>query len=302
MFIEKIYESKKHQIKVYPVHTNRASDLGNPCIRYHVLNRTRWTEKQPHDIGLELIFNMGHEIERIVLSELAAAGVKVVEQQKAFELPRYQITGHVDGLIIGDDGGTYPFDIKSSSPYVFDSIHTIDDLKNGRYPYLKKYPAQLNLYLLMSNQGKGLFIFKNKVTGALKEIWMSLDYGLGEELLQRAEAINKHIAEGTLPEPCDADCCDDRCPFMHICLPDRIGKEVEILDSEELVEMLFRREELAPMKKEYEAIDKEISKKVEGKEKILVGDWFISGRWIDRVGFTVQPGRYWKRTIRKTEP
>ena len=296
MFVEKILESKQKKITVYPVHTNRASDLGNPCIRYHVLNRTRWQEKKPIDVNLQLIFDMGNEIESIVLRELSDAHVKVVEQQRAFSWPEYQITGHIDGIILGDDGNTYPFDVKSSSPYVFDSIHTVDDLKNGRYHYLRKYPVQLNLYLLMGNAEKGLFLFKNKVTGQLKEIWMDIDYELGEETLQRAEAINAHVAAGTLPD--QYDCDDDRCPFEHICLPDRIGKEVEIA-TDELAELLERFYELKAAASKYEKINKQIGKMVEGREKLLAGNYFISGKWVDRKGFTVKDSRYWKKTIKQ---
>jgi len=299
MFVEKIIKSKEKKITIYPVHTNRASDLGNPCIRYHVLNRTRWQEKKPHDVNLQMIFDMGNEIEQIVLRELADAQIKVVEQQRAFFWPEYQITGHVDGLILGDDSKTYPFDVKSSSPYVFDSINTIDDLKRGRYPYLRKYPVQLNLYLLMGNAEKGLFLFKNKVTGQYKEIWMSIDYDLGEETLQRAEAINAHVLAGTLPE--SFDCEDDRCPFEHICLPDRIGKEVEIVDSDELVELLQRFYTLKESASEYEKINKQISKIVEGREKILAGNYFITGKWIERKGFTVNDSKYWKKTIKEID-
>lgn len=299
MFVEKIIEATQKKITAYPVHTNRASDLGNPCLRYHVLNRTRWQEKKMHDVNLQLIFNMGTEIEQIVLRELAEAHLKVVEQQRAFSWPEYQITGHIDGLILADDGKTYPFDIKSSSPYVFDSINTVDDLKKGRYPYLKKYPVQLNLYLFMGNADKGFFLFKNKVTGQLKEIWMDIDYELGEETLKRAEAINAHVLAGTLPE--SYDCDDERCPFEHICLPKRTGKEVEMPDTDELAKLIQRYYDLKGAAGEYEKLNKQISKMVEGKDKLLAGNYFVTGKWIDRQGFIVNDSRYWKKTIKMIE-
>jgi len=66
MIVEKVIESKQRKIKGYPVNSNRASDLGVPCVRYHVLNRTRWQEKSLHDVGLQFVFDMGNEIEEIV--------------------------------------------------------------------------------------------------------------------------------------------------------------------------------------------------------------------------------------------
>ena len=297
MFVEKIVEFKKQQIKAYPVNSNRASDLGHPCVRYHVLNRTRWQEKKLHDVGLEMIFNMGNEIERIVLREMDDARIKVIEQQKSYSWPEYQITGHGDGNIL-DEGNIYPFDIKSSSPYVFDSIKSLSDLTNGKYVYLRKYPVQLNLYMAMEKAPKGLFIFKNKVTGRLKEIWMDFDQLLLDETLEKATAINKHVADGTLPDPIDYDDqISGRCPFAHICIPDRIGKEVEISDDAELESLIKHALELEPTAKEYEKLDKEISALVKEKEKLLVGDYLVTGKWVNRAGFTVEPSRYWKKSI-----
>ena len=297
MIVESILESKARKIKAYPVNSNRASDLGNPCIRYHVFNRSRWEEKSLHDVGLQSVFDLGNDIEEIALRELAAAGVKVIEQQKPFNWAEYQITGHLDGLVL-IDGKTYPLEIKSCSPFVFDAINTADDLKRGKYAYLRKYPVQLCLYLLMSNTEKGVFLFKNKVTGAYKEIWLDLDYELGEQALKRAEAINAHLAAKTIPEAEYSEECD-RCGFAHICDVNHIGKEVEI-DTGELSTMLDRLEELKPAKKEYEEIDEQVKKTVEGREKILAGSWFITGKWIDRKGFTVEAGKSWRKSIRKS--
>jgi len=184
MIVEKILAAKQKKIRQYPVNANRASELGNPCVRYHVLNRTRWQEKTLHDIGLQFVFDLGSEIEQIALKELAEAGIIIYEQQRAFEWKEYQITGHVDGFIMPDptENKTYPLEIKSMSPYVWQNVNNIGDMMHGRYPYLRKYSAQLNMYMLMKGIDKGVFLLKNKVTGAYKEIWMNLDYDLGEKL------------------------------------------------------------------------------------------------------------------------
>jgi CRISPR/Cas system-associated exonuclease Cas4 (RecB family) len=306
MIVESIIESKRRKIKAYPVNSNRASDLGNPCLRYHVLNRTRWEEKSLHDVGLQGIFDLGNDIEEIALRELAAAGLKVVEQQKPFNWPEYGITGHLDGLVILD-GKAYPLEIKSCSPFVFDAIHTADDLKKGKYAYLRKYPVQLTLYMLMSNIERGVFLFKNKVTGAYKEIWLDLDYDLGEQALKRAEAINSHLAAGTVPDPIEYSEECDRCGFAHICNVDHIGKEVEI-DTGELATMLDRLDALKPAVKEYEEIDDQVKKAVEGREKVLAGNWFVTGKFMERKSYDIPTDlkaqyekitRYWKRQIRK---
>lgn len=307
MIIEKILEAKEKKIKQYPVNSNRASELGVPCVRYHVLNRTRWQERSLHDVRLQQIFDMGNEIESIAFKELAEAGVKVIEQQRSFEWKDYQITGHIDGKILAEDGQVYPLEIKSCSPFVFKAINTINDLTKGKYGYLRKYPTQLNLYLLMDNKPRGVFLFKDKVSGAYKEIWMDLDYELGEETLKRAEEINKHIAAGTIPQGVSSDFWCEGCAFAHLCLPEKIGQEVEI-DTGELATLLDRMEELKPAVDEYNELDNQVKALTEGKDKILAGDYFITGKWYERKTYDVPAEvkaqyekitRYWRRKIQK---
>lgn len=305
--VERIMEAKQKKIKQYPVNSNRASDLGHPCVKYHVLNRTRWQERELHDANLQAIFDLGNEFEQIIMKDLSEAGIPVIEQQRPFEWKEYQITGHIDGKLLLD-GQIIPFDAKSCSPFVFDYISDIKSLTRSKYPYLRKYPTQLNLYLLMSNCERGLLLFKNKVNGQYKEVWMQLDYGLGEETLQRAEAINKHLTEGTMPEPIsDPFWCND-CPYVHICRPPIHGTEVEIMDDQQLAAMLDRLDELKPYVDEYKQIDDQLKKILEGKEKLFVGNWMITGKWIEKKSYDVPAEikeryvtvtRYWKRNIEK---
>lgn len=298
MIVEQLNASFEKQIKSYPVHSNRASDLGNPCVRYHVYNRTKWSEKSLHDVGLQRVFSLGNDFEQIALRELQEAGIRIIEQQRSFEWKDYQITGHVDGLV-QVNGGAYPIEIKSMSPFVFDSIQDINSLTKGKYAYLRRYPTQLNLYMLMKGIDKAVFLFKNKSTGAYKEVWMDLDWQLGEETLKRAEAVNAHVKAGTLPDRiADDSQCDD-CPFIHICLPDHTGAEVEI-DTTDLAEKLDRLEELKVYVKEHNEIDEQVKKAVEGREKILAGGWLITGKWQERKEMLMKATRFWRRTVRKT--
>jgi len=225
MIVEKILEAKKAKIKQWPVNANRASELGHECLRYLVLNRTRWQEKGLYDARLQMIFDMGKAVEDMVCQDLKEAGFTIVEQQRPFSWPQYQITGSID-FKLAIDGQTYPAEIKSAAPHPFASINSVEDMLKHKYPYMRRYPAQLTLYLLMDGKEKGLFLFKNKSSGELKEIWMDLDYEFAESLVQKAEVINNHVAGGTLPEPIEYqdDICGE-CAFAHICLPERIGKE-----------------------------------------------------------------------------
>jgi CRISPR/Cas system-associated exonuclease Cas4 (RecB family) len=308
MIVEKVYEYKRSQIKQYPVRSNWASQLGHPCTKYLVLNRTRWQEKTLHDERLQMLFDVGNDVEDRVLKDLREAGFSIVENQRPFEWPEYQISGKLDAKILLDKIA-YPIEIKSMSPFAYDKVNSVQDMLNSRYAYMRSYPGQLILYLLMDNKERGFFICKNKVSGAMKEIPVDLDYDIGESLLKKAEAINTHVANKTLPDPIEYDenVCSD-CGYNHICLPERIGKEVEIIDNEELEGLLKRYEELKPASKEYDEVDKRISEIVNGREKLLVGNYFISGSWRKTTKYNVpsdvknqyaEESKYWVKKIQR---
>jgi len=282
MIVEKVLEAKQAKIKQWPVNANRASELGHPCLKYLVLLRTSWQERALYDARLQMIFDMGKMVEDLVYQDLREAGFTIVEQQRPFSWAKYQITGSID-FKIAIDGKAFPTEVKSAAPHPFESINSVQDMLKHKYLYMRKYPAQLTLYLLMDNKDEGLFLFKNKSTGELKEIWMDLDYEFAESLVRKAETINKHVAEGTLPAPMDydEDICGD-CGFAHICLPDRIGNEVEVTQDGVLLELVNRYMELKPGAKEYDEVNEKITKLVQGREKILVGDYFIEGKWVPR--------------------
>jgi len=274
MLVEKIYETKQAQIKQMPVHTNRASQLGHPCERYLVYERTKWQEKTLHGVGLQLVFDLGNIFEDVVLTDLKQAGFTIVEQQRPFFYPDFNISGHIDAKIL-IDGKAVPLEIKSASPYVFNAINSINDMKKSKYVYMQKYPAQLNIYMLMSNIERGVFIFKNKSTGQMKEIWCDLDWELADSLCKKAQRINEHVVNGTLPEPVDNDAICEGCEYVHICLPERAGKEMKIIDDTDFETLLDRYDELKKIMKEYDELDREIKARLDGVEKLTVGHWFI---------------------------
>ncbi len=54
-------------------------------------------------------------------------------------------------------------------------------------------------------------------------------------------------------------------------------------------------------KDEFENLDKEIKEAVKEKPNIVIGQWNISGKWIEKKGFTVKDSKYWQTQIKKTE-
>lgn len=298
LIVDKVMALRQSQIKQYPCRSNRASELGHPCERYLVFMRTRWEEKTMHDVVLQSIFNIGNMMEKDFVAELNEAGVDIIEQQRAFEWKEYNITGHLDFKVLVAKGAKPAFDIesmpvefKSCSPFVFDSINCLDDIKNSKYVHVRKYPAQLTLYMLMDNKEHSIFIFKNKITGMLKEIPMDLDYEFAESLIQKACRINKHVEKGTVPGcvPYEDNLCG-KCGFIHICAPEIKRDALRIEDDPNIEATLVCHEELKPFQSRYNKYHKELMEKFKNIEKIVIGDWFITGK-------ATKTG--WKTTISK---
>ncbi len=296
--VQAITEVKAKKIKLWPVNSNRASEMGHPCERYLVYLRTRNEDRILHDVGLQFIFDDGNLHEQGVLSDLKEAGFKIIEQQRPFEWKKYQITGMIDAKILDGDKAI-PIEIKSFHPYVWEKVNSIQDMLNGKMIFLRKYPAQLTLYLIMDEKEEGLFILKNKVNGRLKQIPITLDYGYAESLIQKAERINLHVTAGTLPDqiPWEMGACED-CSFRIICLPTHEHKG-SLIDDPEIEMKLDRRGELKPMVDEYNELDREIKDRLKEIPEAVIGNWIIKGKWVDKKEYTVQASRYWQMTIRQ---
>jgi len=80
-------------------------------------------------------------------------------------------------------------------------------------------------------------------------------------------------------------------------MANRRGKKSE--DTAELLNLLTRRETLMTAHDEYEEIDKALKARIRGRTRILVGDWLITGKWIERAAYQVEGGRQWLARIAK---
>ena len=72
--------------------------------------------------------------------------------------------------------------------------------------------------------------------------------------------------------------------------------------------MLDRLEELKPVVKEYDEIDEQVKQIVEGREKILAGSWFVTGKYIEKKTYDIPADikaqyekitRYWRRKVQR---
>lgn len=299
--ITPIYDAKKRKIKNYPCHSNRASEAGHPCEKYLVISRTRWEEKLLHEAEVEFIFQGGRYIEKMALEDLEEGGFEVVEQARPYSWREFELTGKIDAKVRAKGGHykdpLYPIEIKGLQQYDFDKLNAIEDFLDSKKLWIKKYPTQLVLYMLMDNVEFGAFYLKRIPRFTPKQIWIALDFTFAEEILKKLERINKHIKEGTEPAGINQPDICQYCGFLHICLPDMIGKEIEVIDEIEIEEAIKRCEELKPAIVEHDKLEKKWKDALKGKEKVMIGDHIIIGRWVERKGFVVPDSKFWQSKI-----
>jgi len=285
--------------KVSPCRSNRASEIGHPCLRYLCYTRVAWRDKSVPDPTLQIIFNDGNLHERATTRIIEDAGYEIAETQKSFEWPLHQITGHIDGKVYARVEGkreSIPIEIKSCNDATFRTINSQEDLYSGKRFWVEKWGGQIQTYLLLDDKPHGLLILKNKAPAGvfpIKVIPISLDYERAERLIQRAEAVNEvvevWVAEeaksGTSPEALEAllpervspdEALCGRCPFLHRCMGVRtFGPELIILTEDELLDLAIRREELYPLQAEYKEKDKRLKTALKNLgENFLIGDQF----------------------------
>lgn len=296
--------------KPMPCRSNRASALGDPCIRKLVYMRTAWDKALPPSESLAGIFETGNRLESVIERILSEAGQsanprwRIVGAQISIKdnlLEQYEISGHIDGILQTEESGQWDnlavVDIKTSSPHVFASLDGIESLE--KYPWTAKYIAQLSIYALGLNLEKCCLIFidKSNLFSAKTILW-DLDYGYAEELLAKAKAINKHVNEGTLPDKINRPDICGRCEFAAYCMPELAGTGNMIInDDSELADMLQRRGELEPAKKEFDAIESTLKKRLVEGQDIICGQFAIEWQQKERKAYQVPAANYWQKKI-----
>jgi hypothetical protein len=305
---QQINDYRATHYEQWPVRSNRASILGHPCLRHLVYQRTHWRERAMPDLTLLSIFEEGGVHEQAAIALLNRCGFRVTLQQRAFEYPEHEITGTIDGSLLLN-GASVPFDIKSTSSGTWRSIATVDDLRGHAQYYVRSWYSQLQLYMLLSNQPQSLLLLKDKQTGLLKQLALALDYHHCEELIQKADQINAHVRERTIPDrmPYDEGICG-RCDFFHICLPDEaLRSGATLVDDAAFQAKLERRAALEQAAKEFAQLDEAVKKQAkqtlgQAGECVVGVDWLLRTKQHTRKSFQVPESTYTTVTIQRLGP
>lgn len=307
-------EWRRSRIYTSPPRSNRASELGHPCLRYLVAARLHGDKLTGYDERTQGIFDQGNMINDQTIEEFRKAGFEAIHSERPFFDNERQIAGRIDIALKALDAGhtdpTYPTEIKSMQSATFDQIRPgldgIRDLLRSRSWWVRKYPFQLASYLHMTGEPGGLLALRCKASWRLRVLPMPRGEKIVEELIERAlstaETVNEHVARGELPDriPYDASICG-RCSYYDECLPPRVGEGIEWVESPELVERLRERENLAEPARRFKQLSEalKIQLRAYGELVVVGGEFEIKNTvyTVKRKG--AEPSEACRTTIRQ---
>lgn len=287
------------KINSYPRKNPILSDLGD-CDRQIAYGVTNWKDKPLPSLDLQARFEVGHVVEREMTRELLEMGFEFVGGQDSVTVHGkggiLLATGRIDGFI-NWQGEKIPVEFKSMHPNIWASVDSVEDFQ--KKPWLRKYTRQLMMYCFGHSKEYGLFGLSNCL-GGIKWFILYLDLGECEFLLQRLENVSGHLKAGTLPDRINyRDEVCGKCDFANICLPDVMRTEAQILNDDELIADLEKREKLKEASSEYTALDKSVKARLKNIEKGVAGEFMIVGKQQHRDGYEVGPVDYWTTSIKK---
>lgn len=271
---------------------NWVTVLAHDCEAYAVYMRTvPAKDRLPMKESLAMIFSEGDDQARAIKRDLLDAGYDVEGAEGQMAWGTYQITGRQD-LKLRKPGvrrGVFA-ELKSCSPYTYDSINSVEDLRNHRWPFIVKWWRQVCLYMVLKSVDRYWLILKNKSTGQIKVVEFHLndqELHTAEAMLKRAERVNQLVQIGQMPSPDQKISAPDLCPeceFFTVCAPDvDFGRAAEFLSEEQAAEMEKKLDRLAEIKaiaKEYENLDDDLKSEVKAMALASNADSVVIGQWI----------------------
>jgi CRISPR/Cas system-associated exonuclease Cas4 (RecB family) len=225
---------------------------------------------------LAAVFEEGKDQEVVTRRYLSELGFEIKKAGFTETMDNLGISGQVDGTL-EVNGNRYIVEIKTVSEYAWDSLNEPKDFNES---YYKKWYGQMQIYLLLFNYEKGLFILKRKQAKQVKIIEVALDYDYAENLLKKAETVNEALKITTAPPFLHGNPVEcRRCPFFSkVCNPPMDFGETQIIEDEVLAGKLARRDELVSLVSEYNKLDKEAKERFREIPAAICGDFSITGK------------------------
>ena len=275
-----------------------ASSIGE-CARegFHAI--VDWEARPRPSVELYDRFEMGREVERLVMMRLIREGWAITHQQVKFKIveqhngsPLLICSGKYEGRI-GWGRAQIIYEVKSLHPNVFHRVNSLGDFKSMG-SFWTKYVAQMLLYLYSQSEDAGVFILADCL-GHLKLIPVVLGEWLDdcEKALRASKATAIGVATKTPPpyHKNPAVCMKCWARDAGVCTPplDFSGAGIRVVDDPEIVEAIRTMEIHDAAATEYYAAKKIVDArfKASGAGEYMVGDYIVTTKESVSVSYKV---------------
>jgi len=266
--------------KVYPCYKNRASQAGSKCERHLVYMRTRWQEARPFDRRVQGIVMFGGDYEHALRLRLMEAGYMMRQPSRPYTWEKFNLSGTDDGDLSWDRGKTWSLiEIKGLHTFYYDKVNEWRDFFDS--PIYCKYPAQLQIYMLLLGLDESYFVLGRKGTYDVKFLKVELDYEYAETILAKLERVNAHIDAGTLPDQINDHNVCNVCEYrITVCRPPVFygpGAQVADPDVEVLLNLREKlRVERSAAEKAFKEVDDQAKALVQSRPVVIAGHWQLT--------------------------
>lgn len=185
------------------------SSIGK-CPRYiwfwmHKLPYSNW---QPHDAQLQLIFDNGKAVEMMMLKRYHYEMGILVDEEVLTPENSFRIRGRCDAILYSD--GFYRIvDYKTANSYSFDNNVPI-----------AKYHYQLAAYMYILNVKIGTILYYNKNTSEMAESHITWDHPDFKKSWELIAEYNHNFDNKIAPDvtPIRKSCTHKTCPYFETCM------------------------------------------------------------------------------------
>lgn len=301
-----LVEKKRWPDPTSPTRPNNwMSGIGHPCLRYLYYERTAQNKKLPFPHDALRAMKAGEQHEEQAKDDLRKMGYIVIDTDRQFFIEELQLSGRIDCYLYEKGESDSPnkailVDVKSFERHSFKNFNTVEDFLNAPW-YWKKYVDQLHGYMRADERDTSGIVMRCRPDTAMKGVVIPFDKKYWAAIENKLNDVNEAVVTGSPPERCtDLDVCSG-CAFRIHCLPPAFKKKDGILiDNDPIaIQMLTRLDELKPLVKEYNKLDKARKERYDKIAAASVGPFVITGQRQDRSGYAVKPFSFWESKFMK---
>lgn len=256
----------------------RASSIGDECERALSLDIIAWDQAGSPSPTLQSIFNEGNLHEDDVVCRLRKLKMPLLREQGAAK-PYEGITGTPEGEVEWQDGEqkiVLLAEIKSVGPQ-WERLKSERDLREGA-GYIKKWFAQVQVYMLLTGREACVMLLKSKQTGEIRPVVVGLDLDYAQQMLDRAGRVTRAAEAGVpLPHPADLSPCARCRHFGRTCNPPAgVTSGAQILTDEDALDDVAEWRQTLKAAKAHKEAEERIKSRAGSAGMTVIGPMLVT--------------------------